>query len=383
MAIAFIPVRGGSKSIPLKNIKVLCGFPLIYWNLKALEKSVLVDRIIVATDSVEIKTAVEQFPFKKVEIYDRDPENASDTASTESVMLEYINKNRLSDKELFILVQVTSPFTRTEDFTKALELMSKNKYDSLLSCVRTRRFFWNDNGTPVNYDYKNRPRRQEFNGYFMENGAFYINKIGNIKKDKNRLSGEIGIFEMPEYTGLEIDEKEDWIIAEKLMQNKVLQKNNGKKDIKLFLSDVDGTLTDAGMYYDQNGNELKKFNTKDGKGFELLREAGIKTGMITSEDTEIVKNRAKKLKLDYLFQNVSNKEKLAVVKKICREMNISLENIAYIGDDINCMEILNAVGYSACPADSVEAIKNIIGIQIMSKMGGYGAVREFIDILIK
>ncbi len=381
MTIAFIPVRGGSKSIPLKNIKDLCGFPLIYWNLAALEQAVQVDRIIVATDSIEIKAVVEEYSFTKVEIYDRDPENASDTASTESVMLEYINKKRLSDEDVFILVQATSPFTRTEDFNKALELMSNDKYDSLLSCVRNKRFFWNDNGTSINYDYRKRPRRQDFDGYLMENGAFYINKVGNIKRDNNRLSGKIGIFEMAEYTGLEIDEKEDWIIAETLMKNKVIQ-NHTKKDIKLFLSDVDGTLTDAGMYYDQKGNELKKFNTKDGKGFELLREAGIKTGMITSENTEIVKNMVKKLKIDYLFQNVSNKEKLDIVKNICGEINISLENVAYIGDDINSIEILKAAGYPACPSDAVELVKKIAGIQIMSKMGGNGAVREFIDIII-
>ena len=381
MTIAFIPVRGGSKSIPLKNIKDLCGFPLIYWNLAALEQAVQVDRIIVATDSIEIKAVVEEYSFTKVEIYDRDPENASDTASTESVMLEYINKKRLSDEDVFILVQATSPFTRTEDFNKALELMSNDKYDSLLSCVRNKRFFWNDNGTSINYDYRKRPRRQDFDGYLMENGAFYINKVGNIKRDNNRLSGKIGIFEMAEYTGLEIDEKEDWIIAETLMKNKVIQ-NYTKKDIKLFLSDVDGTLTDAGMYYDQKGNELKKFNTRDGKGFELLLEAGIKTGMITSENTEIVKNMVKKLKIDYLFQNVSNKEKLDIVKNICGEINISLENVAYIGDDINSIEILKAAGYSACPSDAVELVKKIAGIQIMSKMGGNGAVREFIDIII-
>jgi N-acylneuraminate cytidylyltransferase len=118
---------------------------------------------------------------------------------------------------------------------------------------RTKRFFWNENGTPINYDYKNRPRRQDFDGMLMENGAFYISSIGNIKKYKNRLSGKIAIYEMPEYTAIEIDEEDDWIIAEKLMQKYILQPKKSSKKIKLFLSDVDGTLTDAGMYYGNNG----------------------------------------------------------------------------------------------------------------------------------
>ncbi|GAL78674.1 N-acetylneuraminate cytidylyltransferase [Algibacter lectus] len=106
---------------------------------------------------------------------------------------------------------------------------------------------------------------------------------------------------MPEYTMIEIDELDDWVYAEYLMKKHVLSHN--KKEIKLFLTDVDGVLTDAGMYYSENGgDELKKFNTHDGKGFELLRNENIKTGIITSENTKIVERRANKLKVDYLFQ---------------------------------------------------------------------------------
>lgn len=212
---------------------------------------------------------------------------------------------------------------------------------------------------------------------------FYINTIGNIKKDKNRLSGKISIYEMPEYTAIEIDEEDDWIIAQKLMEKYILKEFKENKKIKLFLSDVDGTLTDAGMYYDIYGNELKKFNTHDGKGFELLRNAGIKTGIITSEETKIVENRAKKLKVDYLYQGVGFKGKLEAAKEICKKENISLDEVAYIGDDINCKELLENVGIAACPADALNEIKEMKSIIKLTKNGGYGAVREFIELLFK
>ena len=215
--IAFIPARGGSKSIPLKNIKPLCGKPLIYWALSALEKTDAVDEIVVATDSDEIECVALSFQFRKVNIYRRLPENAGDTASTESVMLEYLEKSGLSDDNIFMLVQATSPLTGSKHFSEALELYGKGKYDSLLTCVRNYRFFWNEDGNPQNYDYRKRPRRQDFNGQLMENGAFYINTVGNIKRSKNRLTGKIGIYEMPKYTGIEIDEPEDWIVIENLM----------------------------------------------------------------------------------------------------------------------------------------------------------------------
>jgi len=380
MNIAFIPVRCGSKSIPFKNIKIFCGKPLVYWNLLALENSLNIDKIYVATDCDEIKKVINSFKFSKVKVYDRDAQNANDTASTESVMLEFIDKNDFNDNDLFFLVQATSPLTQTKNFDEALEKLKYEKADSLLTCVKVKRFYWNKNGIPLNYDYLNRPRRQDFDGILMENGAFYINSIGNILKDKNRLSGKIAIYEMEEFISVEIDESDDWLIAEKMMYKYILK--NKKTDIKLFLSDVDGTLTDAGMYYSENGEEFKKFNTHDGKGFELLRKAGIKTGIITSENTKIIENRAKKIKVDYLYQGLEHKGKLDIAKEICKKENISLEEVAYIGDDVNCKELLENVGLKACPRNALDEIKNIPNIIKLSQKGGDGAVREFIDILL-
>ena len=381
MNIAFVPVRCGSKSIPFKNIKEFCGKPLVYWNLEALQNSKNIDKIFVATDCDEIKNVVNSFGFDKVEVYDRNKENANDTASTESVMLEFINKNNFSDNDLFLLVQATSPLTQTKDFDEALQTLKNQNSDSLLTCVITKRFYWNENGRPYNYDYTNRPRRQDFDGMLMENGAFYINSIANIKRDKNRLSDKTAIYKMEEFTAVEIDEEDDWTIAEKMMYKYILSKRP-KPQIKLFLSDVDGTLTDAGMYYGENGEEFKKFNTHDGKGFELLRKAGIKTGIITSENTKIVENRAKKLKVDYLYQGLEHKGKLSIAKEICQKENISLKEVAYIGDDINCKELLQRVGLAACPVNALEEIKNIPSIIKLSNCGGDGAVREFVSSIL-
>ncbi|WP_278365339.1 acylneuraminate cytidylyltransferase [Phocaeicola barnesiae] len=380
--IAFIPVRGGSKSIPLKNIKPFCGKPLVCWNIEALEGCDLVDEIIVATDSDTIEETVSTQSYKKTKIYRRSAENACDTASTESVMLEYINYTHLPQEDIFMLVQATSPLTETLHFTEALGIYQKGQYDSMLTCVRNYRFFWNEDGTSKNYDYMNRPRRQNFKGELMENGAFYINTVSNILRTGNRLSGKIGIYEMPEYTATEIDEPDDWIILENLMRKHVLSQHTSPTQIKLFLSDVDGTLTDGGMYYSEKGDELKKFNTRDGMGFQLLREAGIKTGIITSENTEIVTNRAKKLKIDFLVQGKRDGGKLAAAQEICSQLGITLNEVAYIGDDINCRELLEAVKIAACPSDANTIIKNITSINVMNLKGGEGCVREFCEIII-
>ena len=151
--------------------------------------------------------------------------------------------------------------------------------------------------------------------------------------------------------------------------------------VKLFATDVDGTLTDAGMYYSANGDALKKFNTRDGMGLKLIQAAGVKTAIITSEDTAIVSSRAKKLGVDFLFQG--KKPKIETIKELCQTLKFGLEKVAYIGDDVNDFELLSAAGLKACPADAVKKIAEIPGIIRLEKKGGEGAVREFIEMIFE
>ncbi|MCI8998891.1 MAG: HAD-IIIA family hydrolase [Muribaculaceae bacterium] len=153
-------------------------------------------------------------------------------------------------------------------------------------------------------------------------------------------------------------------------------------DIRLFLTDVDGTLTDGGMYYTATGDTMKKFNTRDGMGLQLLQKAGVKVGIITSENTPIVSRRAEKLGIDFLVQGKRDGGKLAAAREICDTLGISLAEMAYIGDDVNCAELLRHAGIAACPADAMPQVKAIPGIRIMTLKGGEGCVREFINELL-
>lgn len=379
--IAFIPARCGSKSIPFKNIKIFCGKPLIYWGTNSLENSKTIDKIIIATDCKEIANVVESFNFKKASVYWRNPANTQDSSSTESVMLEYIKQSDLKNNDYFFLVQATSPFTQSEDFDLAFQLLKRQKADSLLSCTRVKRFFWNEDGIPINYDFKNRPRRQDFKGNLVENGAFYINIVENILKNKNRLSGKISIYEMPEFTSIELDEPDDWKMAEILMNKYFLSKIRSKNDIKLFAIDVDGVLTDGGMYYSKEGEIFKKFNTKDGMGIELLKENNIIPVIITRENSEIVLRRAEKLKIEEVYIGI--KDKLKIIEKLKKKYNLEYENMAYIGDDLNDLPVIKKVGLSFAPNDAALEIKNCV-THFLLKLGGEVALREAVDrILIK
>jgi len=149
-----------------------------------------------------------------------------------------------------------------------------------------------------------------------------------------------------------------------------------KKLPKLVLTDIDGVWTDGGMYYDQTGNEWKKFHTYDSAGVLFCHQYNIPVGIITGEETEIVKRRSEKLKIDYLFQGVKNK--LEVAENLCKELNITLDDVAYIGDDFNDIKLLSKVGLSAAPINASDYIKKKVNWVIPVK-GGDGAFREFIE----
>ena len=377
--IAIIPLRGGSKSIPFKNIKVIAGQPLAYWTIQAAVGCNYIDEVMVATDSEEIVQALSFIQNPKIKFFKRSSLNAQDTSSTESVMQEVFEKNLCSN---LILIQATSPLLTSRDLNEAFCKYFQEEYDSMLSLVRIKRFFWELKGAEVvalNYDYFNRPRRQDFEGQLVENGAFYITKYECFKKSNCRISGKIGFYEMCEDSYFEIDEPQDWIIVEELLKIKNKEKNTINK-IKLFLSDVDGCLTDGGMYYSENGDESKKFNTKDGKGFELLRLAGVKTGIITAEDRLLNKRRAEKLKLDYHYHGVRNKLEVAI--EIAKELNIDLSEVAYVGDDVNDLELIKAVGFSISPQDAVFEVRQASSY-VAQKRGGEGVIREAVEKILK
>ena len=148
---------------------------------------------------------------------------------------------------------------------------------------------------------------------------------------------------------------------------------------KLILTDIDGVWTDGGMYYDQTGNEWKKFNTSDSAGVLFAHRLNIPVGIITGEETQIVARRSDKLHVDYLFQN--SKDKLAITQTLCEELHITLKDVAYIGDDIGDMSLLKQVGYAGVPASAPDYVRTLGNVPL-TKKGGEGVFREFIEKII-
>lgn len=363
MILGVIPARGGSKGIPQKNIKEICGRPLIAWTIRAALDSKLLDDFVVSTEDPEIK-GIAQFYGAKV--IDRPQALATDEATTVSALGHVVEKLAA---DVVVVLQPTSPVRGAGLIDRCIERFIGSGSDCLATGYYCK---YREYGT---YDSL---RRQDYSGFFYDDGNVYI-----LKKDlilAGRWSGEkIERFITERDENYEIDDETDFFVVEKLLERRLVGTLRRKlKGIKLLAMDVDGVLTDCGMYYAEGGDEQKKFNTRDGKGIELLRNAGFKTAIITQEDTAIVKRRAEKLGMDYVLQGQRNKA--GAFLEIARREGLRPEEMAFIGDDVNDTEALMLAGFSATPADGHVENKKIVDY-VCSKGGGGGCVRELCDLL--
>lgn len=155
---------------------------------------------------------------------------------------------------------------------------------------------------------------------------------------------------------------------------------NKLEQIEFLIIDVDGTMTDAGIYYDEHGNELKKFCTKDAAGFFAARQAGIQIMVLTGRECAATTRRMKEMKVDYLVQNIKNK--VSYLQEFIQKQGLLPEQLGYLGDDLNDLQGMQLCGFAACPADACEEVRKRADY-ISSVNGGFGAVRDIISFLLK
>lgn len=216
--VAVIPARGGSKGIPRKNLKPFLGKPLLAWQVEACLQSQVFDAVYVSTEDEEIAQVAMELGAK---VHARSPEAAQDTASSEMVLLEFLEwMARKGEKPTYVCMpQATSPLTLPEDYCQAYDKLTQNDADSVLSVCREHVFLWRPadergNLRAHNYDPKTRPRRQDWNGELIENGAFYLSKVDVVLRDQCRLGSKVLAVEMPKHRSVDIDAVDDFKVCE-------------------------------------------------------------------------------------------------------------------------------------------------------------------------
>lgn len=224
--IAIIPARGGSKGIPKKNVIDFCGKPLVAWSIGNAKDSKYIDEVYVSTDSKEIGKVSEKYGAK---IIWRPADISGDAASSESALMHAVNEIGAKNIKYVVFLQATSPLREAKDIDNAIEKIINEKSDSLFSGAEIGDFYiWSKKGEnleSLNYDYKERKRRQDFGKQFVENGSIYVFKPEVIIKNNNRLAGKISISEMELWKSFEIDNLETLKLCEELFKIKGLNKN--------------------------------------------------------------------------------------------------------------------------------------------------------------
>jgi N-acylneuraminate cytidylyltransferase len=397
--LALIPARGGSKSIPRKNIRDLGGYPLIAYSIAAALQSDLVQRVVVSTDNAEIAEIARDYgaenPFMR----------PSDLARDETLdlpvfqhALQWFAENEDYHPDIVIQLRPTSPFRPIACVDEAVEILLRNPHaDSVRGIVPSGQNpfkMWRISETgqmkPLiesEFDEPYNMPRQKLPATFWQTG--HIDVIRREVIQKGSMSGDV-IFPMlidPRYS-IDLDTLLDWEWAEWRLKNPKLQIVRPAKahrhrpipdTVELLILDFDGVMTDNRVYLNQDGIEMVAANRGDGMGIELLLKNGTKVMILSTEKNPVVSARAQKLKIP-VIQGVGNKGE--VLHNLLLERGINSQNTVYLGNDVNDLPCFPIVGCAVAVADSHPKVIAQADF-VLSKKGGDGAVRELCDILLE
>ena len=394
--IAIIPARGGSKGIPRKNVLPIAGKPMLAWNIEAAKNSRFMDAVYVSTDDPEIASVARNYGAK---VIDRPAEIAGDMATSESALVHALGvlKEQGVKPDLLVFMQCTSPLTATEDIDAAIQKLLDEKADSCLTATDFHYFVWkeNDEGTAdgVNHDKRFRPRRQDREPQYVENGAIYVMKVPGFLEANHRFFGKTVMSVMPQGRCFEIDEPIDLQIAEAMLKKalgvrcevlgsdcvKRKTENLKLKQPRAVLFDFDGVFTNNKVYVDETGRESVCCDRSDGWGLAQLKKSGIKIAVLSTEVNPVVTARCKKLGIE-CRQGLGEK-KFEAFQNWCAENGIEPNETVFVGNDANDIQCLKAAGCGVVPADAYpEAVE--VADKVLSRNGGEGAVRELCELVM-
>lgn len=371
---AVIPARGGSKGVPRKNLRPIGGESIVSRAVRTVLAVDSIDAVVVSTDDYEI---ADNARAAGAEVIERPLELAGDEASSESAILHALGLLAERDElpAVTVFVQATSPFIDPADVSRAVALVASGECDVAFSVTRTDAHLWRDGidgPVGVNHNAAVRLRRQDREPEFLETGAFYVLNTRGFLEAGHRFFGHLQFVEVDPLRAIEIDTEADLRIAEAL--------NGGRPEkesipARAIVTDFDGVHTDDRAAVNQNGIESVTVNRSDGMGIAQLRRAGIPILILSSETNVVVQMRADKLGVDAV---TGTDDKLTALRVWAAGQGLALSDIAYLGNDINDLDCLRAVGWPVVVADAQPAALDAARI-VLRRRGGDGAVRELAD----
>ncbi len=387
-ALAVIPARGGSRGIPRKNIKLLCGEPLVAWSIMAAQAARRVERVVVSTDDDEIASVSRRY---KAEVVMRPPELSGDLAPSEAALLHVLETLQRAEgyrPSTLAFLQCTAPLILPQDIDGTLGLVIEGGYDSAVTMTPFHFFVWRETAAGamegVNHEASQRLMRQQRQPEYLEVGAVYAMRTAGLLEHRFRFFGRVGKYLLPASRALEIDDPEDWALAEMLMHSQTQPRSpagseTGWDKVRAVVSDFDGVMTDNRVVIDQQGGEAVVCNRGDGWGISLLRQAGILVACISTEENPVVRARCEKLGIPY-WQ--AQRDKLAALQAFLDQYGLEPEECLYVGNDTNDAACLQHAGVAVVPRDAASEVQHLAHWQTRAA-GGEGVLREIAARLLK
>uniref|UniRef100_A0A8C6TEE9 N-acylneuraminate cytidylyltransferase n=1 Tax=Neogobius melanostomus TaxID=47308 RepID=A0A8C6TEE9_9GOBI len=378
---ALILARGGSKGIPLKNVKTLAGIPLIGWVLRAAVDSELFDSVWVSTDHDHIEKVALSCGAR---IHRRSAEVSKDSSTSLDTIQEFLRLN--PEVDIVCNIQATSPCLHPFHLKEALQLITEQGYDSVFAVVRRHHFRWqevkNDSGEltrPLNLDPHNRPRRQDWDGELCESGSFYFTQRELIEEQGLLQGGKVAYYEVrPEYS-VDIDVDIDWPVAEQRVLRYGYFGRVPPEVVKLMFCNISGCLTEGRIFLSVSGEEMVSINTRDTAGIRILQKEGVEVMLLTSSLDPFEKALSQKVSARLGCEVLCvGEQPLDDLETLVKERKLSWKDVAFMGNDEIDVQCLNVAGLSAVPSDAPVLAKNAAKY-ICTAPGGKGAMREFAE----
>ncbi|WP_232531647.1 acylneuraminate cytidylyltransferase [Microbacterium halophytorum] len=374
-AVAIIPARGGSVGVPRKNVARVGGIPLVARAVRAAHAAGIA-RAVVSTDDDEIAAVASEWG---AEVVRRPAELASGTATSESAVLHALDAlaDRGIDVGVVAFLQATSPFQPVGALAEAVSRVSDGSADCVFSARESFEFFWADDGgaaRAVGHDRSHRPRRQDREPLYVETGAFYVFGASGFRRARHRFFGHVEISEVPAAFAVEVDTPAELRAARALAPLHV-DAAVDRMDVDAVVTDFDGVHTDDTATISADGTEHVRVSRSDGMGVRMLREAGVKVLILSTETNPVVAARADKLGVD-VIQACGDKR--AALEAWAAREGILMARIAYVGNDVNDLGALEAAGWPVVvPGSHPRALES--ARVVLAAEGGRGAVRELAE----
>jgi len=375
-AIAIIPARGGSKGLPRKNVRPLCGKPLIAWTIESAIAADSVEQVVVSTDDPEIAQISRRFGASVIM---RPREISGDRSPSEEALLHALGELGVTEGPLAFL-QCTSPLTLPQDIDGTLALL--DRADTAVTAAPWHRFLWKESpqgALPIGHDKGKRPMRQEREPQYVEVGAVYAMRAEGLLTHRRRFYGTTALYIVPPERGLEIDDETDFLLVESLLRRTLERRKASQlpRTIRAVVMDFDGVLTDNRVCVDQYGVEAVTCHRGDGWAMSALREAGIELLILTRETNPVARRRAEKLGVECI---VAEGEKLPALSAWLDRREISPEHAVYVGNDLPDVPCMLYTGCGIAPADAHPRAKAAARI-VLAASGGSGCIRELADLI--